>query len=101
MWWKVFCRHLDALLVGLSGGLVLLLVELVAGGVDSTLDTVTNAISAGNIAAGGPELQQLDWVAAGLADRATTLGRDANRSAARNRTNPAIEGLARARAPRR
>jgi len=45
-------RHLDALLVGGGGALVLLLVELVAGGVKSTRGTVGEGVLAGDVALG-------------------------------------------------
>lgn len=45
-------RHLDALLVGLGGALVLLLVDLVASGVKGAGGTVGEGVLAGEIALG-------------------------------------------------
>jgi hypothetical protein len=48
----VVARHLDALLVGGGGALVLLLVELVAGGVKGARGTVGEGVLAGDVALG-------------------------------------------------
>jgi len=50
--WRAGARHLDALLVGGGRGVVLLLVELVAGGVKSTGGTVGEGVLAGDVALG-------------------------------------------------
>jgi hypothetical protein len=75
-------------LVGIGSSVVLLLVDLVAGSVETTGDTVTDAVVAGNVALGlllvgllvgrgGGALDALGDVVGGVLDRVDGLADDA------------------------
>ena len=84
--WRAGARHLDALLVGGGGGLVLLLVDLVAASVKGTGDTVADGVLAGDVAlglllvgllggSGGGALDGLGNVVGGVLDEVVRVSR--------------------------
>lgn len=84
--WHGVARHLDALLVGLGGALVLLLVNLVASGVKAARDAVRDRVLAGDVAlglllvgllggGGGGTLDGLRDVVGGVLDGAVSKAR--------------------------
>lgn len=79
--------HLDSLLVGLLGSLVLGLLSLVGGGTESAGDTVGDGVVAGDVALGlllvgllgclgGLALERLGHVVGGVGDRVGDLTDD-------------------------